>query len=134
MHRVRRSAFARSFLLPLALTVWLAACHKWVELESPQIALEEQADRPVQARDELRLLTEPEGISFEGNPFVISPDSVVLAKGESRVSVPTQSIARVEARKADAAGTVGLSAGVVVGLSLGLLLAAGAAIGAGWDD
>jgi hypothetical protein len=133
MHRNRRSEFTRSFLLPLALTVWLSACHKWVELESPQIALEEQADRPVQARDELRLLTEPEGISFEGNPIVIGPDSVVLAKGESRVSVPTQSIARVEARKSDAAGTAGLSAGVVVGLSLGVVLLMAAALVSGLE-
>jgi len=133
MNWVRRSALARSFLLPLALTVWLGGCHKWVELESPQIALEEQADRPVQARDELRLLTEPEGISFEGNPILITPDSVVLANDESRVSVPMESIARVEARKADAAGSIGLFAGVVLPLSFGLTLLWMAALTGGLD-
>ena len=133
MNRIRRSALARSFLLPLAVTVWLSACHKWVEVEPPQLALQQQAATPVQARDELRLLTEPEGISFEGNPILITPDSVVLANDESRVSVPMESIARVEARKADAAGSIGLFAGVVLPLSFGLTLLWMAALTGGLD-
>jgi hypothetical protein len=40
MYRVRRSVFARSFLLPLALLIWLSACMnqnqwKWEPLEPP---------------------------------------------------------------------------------------------------
>lgn len=42
MQRIRRSNFARSFLLPVALTTWLSACTtKWVEVGPPIDALTE---------------------------------------------------------------------------------------------
>jgi hypothetical protein len=43
MGRIRRSDFARSSFMLLALTVWLGACHKWVEVAPPDLALEQQA-------------------------------------------------------------------------------------------
>jgi hypothetical protein len=117
MNRIRRSSFARSFLLPFALTLWLSACHKWVDAGPPELALQEQADKPVQDRDRLQLHTEPDTATFEGDPILIGPDSIVLAKGDERVEIPTKEVVRVDVRKSNLLTTGGLVAiGVVIGL------------------
>lgn len=118
MDRIRRSDFARSFLLPLALTFWLGACHKWVEVEPPQLALQEQADKPVRARQELRLHIEPDGQSFEGSLVSIAADSVVLGKGEGRITVSTADVTRVDVRRTDTAASVALGFGIILGFFL----------------
>lgn len=115
MDRIRRSDFARSFLLPLALTFWLGACHKWVEVEPPQLALQEQADKPVQARGILRLHIGPDGQTFQGNPIIIDADSVVLGRGEGPVTVSTADVTRVDVQQSDAAASLAVAAGAILG-------------------
>jgi hypothetical protein len=44
MSCLRRSAFARSFLLPLALLISLSACHEYAKLDSPTQATLEHGD------------------------------------------------------------------------------------------
>jgi hypothetical protein len=113
MQWIRGSDFARSCLPLLALSVCLSACHKWVEVEPPQMALQEQADKPVQARNELRLHVGEEGETFEGDPIhIFGADSVVLAKGAGRVTVATQEVTRVDVRRTDTAATLGLTAAI----------------------
>ena len=127
MKRFRPSAFARSFLLPLSLTVWLAGCHKWVEVEPPQLALQQQADKPMQARDELRLHIGPDGQTFEGNPSIITADSVVLGRGEGPVTVSTADVTRVDKKQGDAAASLAVGAGVILG-SLVAIVVVGLAV------
>ncbi len=118
MNRIRRSSFARSFLLAFALTILLGACQKWVEVEPPQLVLQEQADKPVQDRDELRFHTRTDAETLEGDPIVVGPDSVVLEKGEGRVTVPIEDVRRVDVRRIDTAATVVAVVGIAVGAAV----------------
>jgi hypothetical protein len=120
-------------LLPLALTLWLSACHKWVEVEPPQLALQEQADKPVEVRQELRLHLEPDGKTFEGNPIIIDADSVVLVRSKGPITVSTVDITRVDVKQGDAAASLALGAGVILGGMLAAMVIALAVTGGEWD-
>ena len=117
MDRIRRSDFARSFLLPLAPTFWLGACHKWVEVEPPDLALGQQAAKTAQDRDKLRLhIVESDG-KVEGYLAELTQDSTILVTDDGRAGIPRVLIAQVDERRSDALGTV-----VLVLLPLGLVL------------
>jgi hypothetical protein len=72
----------------------------------------------VQERGKLRLHVVEDGERFEGDPiYFIGADSVVLAKGAGRVTVPTHEVTRVDVRKFNLLATGGLIAiGIVGGL------------------
>jgi len=123
MRRFRRSSFVRSFVLPFALTAWLSACHKWVQLRPPPVELPAQASTPVENRDELRLHVDPNG-KLEGTLAELTQDSVVLVDEERRVAVPVESVSRVDARRSDTVATVALVVvSTTVTLGVGLLAA-----------
>lgn len=125
MRRFRRSSFVRSFLLPFGLTVWLSACHKWVQLRPPPVELPTQASMPVENRDELRLHVDPDG-TVEGTLVDLTQDSVVLVGDGARLAVPVESVSRVDARRSDTVATVALVVGVAavtVGVGLVALVA-----------
>jgi len=123
MRRFRRSSFVRSFFLPFSLTIWLAACHKWVQLRPPPVELPAQASTPVENRDEQRLHLDPSG-TVEGTLAELTQDSVVLVDEEARVAVPVESVSRVDARRSDTVATVALVVvSTAVTLGVGLLVA-----------
>jgi hypothetical protein len=96
--------------------MWLSACHKWVEVEPPSRAFQEQSELPVQSRDEVRLHIRSTEAKLEGDPLTIGPDSVVLAlRGGDRVSIAPADVTRVDVRRANTVGTIGLVAGIVLG-------------------
>ncbi len=111
MNCIRRSSFTRSFLIPFALTIWLSACHTWVEVEPPQRALQEQADRPPGERETLRLLMGEYANLYEGKLYRLTEDSLGLVKGNEHTTLPIREVTQVEVRRADHLAT----AGVVVG-------------------
>ena len=120
MDRIRRSDFARSFLLPLALTFWLGACHKWVEVEPPDLALGQQAAKTAQDRDKLRLhIVESDG-KVEGYLAELTQDSTILVTEDGRAALPTSLIVQVDERRSDALGSIAL---FLVPIVLALLIA-----------
>jgi hypothetical protein len=76
----------------------------------------------VQERGKLRLHVVEDGERFEGDPiYFIGADSVVLAKGAGRVTVPTHEVTRVDVRKFNLLATGGL---IAIGIVGGLFVAA----------
>jgi hypothetical protein len=116
MQRIRRSDFARSFLLPLALTIWLSACAtKWVEVGPPINTLREQAIRPAEDRDRLRLHLAGSEEAPEGTLEGLSKDSVVLAQRRNEhATVALVQVSQVEVERTNVPGLIALS---VVGLA-----------------
>ncbi len=122
MRVFRRSKFQRHIVIPLMLTCFLAACHKWAPLEAPvEQAL---ADHHGKVR-----LTLEEGQRIEVDSVYVARDSVFwrahddmgLGVTRSGFSVPLSDVAKAEVRKSDVVGTVGLVVGVTF---LGFVLCA----------
>ena len=122
MHRVRRSVFVRSFLLPFALLLWLAACQKYVMVQPPlERSLAEE--KPTKVR-----VTLAEG----GSVFIAHPrieaDSLVGLDADSwdgrrkvytnSVRIALDDVYSVEAKKADSGKTVLLVFGIIGGVIL----------------
>jgi hypothetical protein len=120
MKRTRRSELARKILLLFALTSWLSACAtKWVEVGPPIDALTEQALRPAEDRDRLRLHVAGSEDATEGTLDGLSQDSVVLAQHrEERATVATASVFKVEAERTNVPGLIALSVVSLAGLAL----------------
>jgi hypothetical protein len=106
MDRVRRLDFARSLLLPLALTGWFGACSKWVEVAPPEFALEQQAAKTSPDRDKLRLHIVERDMRVEGFLAELKQDSTVLATEDGRVAISTPLIEQVDERRGDALGSI----------------------------
>ena len=115
MSRIRQSVFARSFLLPLALLLWLSACHKWILLQPPfQQAIEKENPSTVR-------VTMQDGARRElMKPLVRSDTLLSRAIRDQQVEIPLEAVRTVEARKANTLATVAL----VVGVTLGALVLA----------
>jgi len=81
MRHLRRSAFLRLVVLPFTLTLFLAACHKWVALEPPYSPAIEAAGAIEQMRvnvdDEARC-TNCDFRSFDAELFQPFPRGVLL--------------------------------------------------------
>jgi hypothetical protein len=88
-----------SKILPLlALSIWISACQKWVEVGPPVEALHDQASMPAQYREVLRVhLVDPDGV-VDGTVEEIAPDSVTLATNGDRATFAFASVSRVETR------------------------------------
>ncbi len=116
MRVFRRSKFQRHLVIPLMLVCFMAACHKWVPLESPlEQALTEHHGK-------VRLTLE-DGQRVELESFFVARDSVfrdMFGATRSGVGVPLSDVAKAEVRKTDVAGTVGL----VVGIGAAIVAAA----------
>jgi hypothetical protein len=123
MDYVHLYSLVRRALLSVTLVVVFSACHKWVEVAPPDIALQEQADKPVQDREALRLHIRDTGAKFDGDPVQIGPDSVVLAKDQRRIPILTEDVSKVEVRRGDALGIGGVGLLAAAGLFGVLLLA-----------
>ena len=121
MSRSQRSDMVRSVLLSITVAVVLSACHKWVTVEPPDLALQEQVEEPIDDRDVLRLRFEESGASIEGKLQSLGPDSLVVAKGINQATVPRSTVSEVAVRRADPAGTAATVLGSIVG---GVLLLA----------
>jgi hypothetical protein len=124
MYRVRRSVFARSFLLPLALLIWLSACHKWVPLEPPieQAIAEEKPGtvRVTLANANPIGLKEPR---ISGDSLVGVVEESYVERGKVRrskrtVQIPLDSVQTIEERRTDTLAT----AGTVIGITIGAIL------------
>lgn len=113
MHRFRRSRFARSCLLPFTCTIWLAACHKWVQVGPPLNVLGEQAARSLDERDEIRLHFGPER-TLKGRLGEMTPDSLVIVEDGTSERLPTAGVTRVDVRRADVLPTLLLLVGTAL--------------------
>lgn len=127
MRRTQRSYMVRSVLLSIAVAVFFSACHKWVTVEPPDLALQDQGEEPTGDRDLLRLRFEESDASVEGMLQSLGPDSLVIAKGSSQATVPRSTISEVAVRRGDPAGTAATVLGSIVGgvLLFGLIIWAG---------
>jgi hypothetical protein len=132
MNRVRRSVFARSFVLPLALLLWLSACQKWVPLEPPvaqAMAQEEPGTVRVTLEDSTKMVLQRPRVS--GDSLIAVEDG----KEPATVALSFEDMVRIEERKANVLATVGLVIGIPF-LAL-FALAAGCAAAGGcieiWD-
>ena len=121
MRRSQRSDMVRSVLLSITVAVVLSACHKWVTVEPPDLALQEQVEEPIDDRDILRLRFDESDASIEGTLQSLAPDSIVIAKGSDQATVPRSTIAEVAVRRGDPAGTAATVLGSIIG---GVLLLA----------
>ena len=121
MRRTQRSYMVRSVLLSIAVAVFLSACHKWVIVEPPDLALQEQEEEPVDDRDLLRLRFEDSDASVEGTLLALGPDSVAVTKDNDQATVPRSTVSDVAVRRGDSAGTAATVLGSIVG---GVLLLA----------
>lgn len=104
MSRLRNSPALRAVLL-LALSAWLSGCQNWAEIRPVKVALSDQAARPADERDDLRLLVGEDEQAIEGRLATLTPDSVVLVRdastllsADSTVTISTDSVVAVHAR------------------------------------
>lgn len=113
MSWIRQSAFARSFLLPLALLLWLSACHKWVQLQPPlQQAIAEEKPRTIR-------VTMQDGVQKELKEPRVSGDTLISRQTVGQqVEIPLEAVRTVEARKANTPATVALAVGATLGAIL----------------
>jgi hypothetical protein len=134
MKRIRRSTWLRSFLLPLATTIWigLSACTSWKSVKEPVPATLD-ADRPDDVRIQLVDGTEVKLRS----PRIVSDSLEGLVRDGkyrddvTRVRYALSDITTLATKQADGWKTVGL----VAGITLGALLVVGiAAAASDWDD
>ena len=116
MLRIRNTKTACRYLLTFALACWLGACHKWVEAEPAGLALQEQAELPVEDRAELRIRVEPDGGTYEGVLQQLSRDSAVLVTDDGPVAVREADIAHLESRAPDPLATLAVVLASVVGI------------------
>ena len=120
MRVFRRSKFQRHVVIPLMLACFMAACHKWVPLGSP-------VEQALAGHNGKVRLTLEDGQRVELESVYVARDSVFRDMGfgatRSGVGLPLSDVAKVEVRKTDVVGTVGL----VVGVSFAAMLAAAAA-------
>lgn len=126
MRRIQRSDLVHSVLLVTTGAVCLSACHKWVTVESPDLVLQEQVNEPVGDRDLLRLRFDGSDASLEGTLQTLEPDSLVIATGDSRATVPRSTVSEVAVRRGDPVGTAATVLGSIVGgvVLLGAIVAA----------
>jgi hypothetical protein len=119
MRVFRRSKFQRHLVIPLMLICFMAACHKWVPVDSP---LEwTLADHHGKVR-----LTLEAGHRIEVDSIYVARDSVFwrahddvgLGAMRSGFSAPLSDVAKAEVRKTDVVGTLGLVVGVTVAASV----------------
>ena len=116
MPRLRHSVLVRRFLLPFSLILWLGACHKWGSVDSPELALRIEAEKPPEKRQDLRVYTSEGGEPFIGQLLDLARDTVVVSDGKSRMAIPTSDISRIDERRNDTLATV-----VAVGAFAGLV-------------
>jgi hypothetical protein len=106
------SRFIHQVMLPVTLVAFMSACHKWTTVEPGQPFAEE-------GTEELRI-TQTHGQWVVLRQSAMVGDSVVgLVNGDS-VSFALSEVDKVEVRKTDVAGTVGL----VVGIGAAIVAAA----------
>ena len=116
MDRIRRSWIAGRLLLPAALLLWLAGCHKWVPVEQPGAAMRQQTEADESDTYRLRL---SEGTTLEGKVVSATEDSVTIRTSnptiaETRmVTVGGADIEAVDVRRTKVLATVLLTAGLV---------------------
>ena len=140
MHRVRRSVFVRSFLLPFALLIWLAACTKWVPLKPPvEQAIAESKPGTV------RVTLADGGLVTVKEPRV-SRDSLVglceqpsywesgkLERDARSAGIPLEAVERIEEQRSNPVATVGLVLGITfVVLAIAAAVAGPMDLGGDW--
>ena len=110
MRVFRRSKFQRHLVIPLMLTCFLAACHKWAPLEAPvEQALAEHNGK---AR-----ITLEDGRRVEFNSARVAEE---FWQSSAQRDTAFSDVAKAEVRKTDVVGIVGL----VVGIGAALFVAA----------
>ena len=123
MLRIRNTRISFRCLLTVAVACWLCACHKWVEAEPADLALQEQAELPVDDRAELRIRVKPDGSTYEGVLQQLSGYSAVLVTEDGPVAVREADIAHVESRAPDALATLAVVLASYVGvIAVGLVI------------
>ncbi len=123
MHRVRRSVFVRSFLLPFALLLWLSACHKWVQLEPPvdrAIVQEKPGTVRLTLADTSQIVLVNPGV--KGDSLIGTlPETGWKRKDPQTVAVNLQDVQEIHERRTKVAATIGLTLGaMVVALAAGV--------------
>ena len=99
-----RSARSRRPLVLVTLVCFVAACHKWVPLESPvEQALAEQ---PGKVR-----ITDAAGATLVFDTTWVARDSVFGVTDGDTIPVALSGVVEAEQRKANVPGTVGLVVG-----------------------
>lgn len=111
MGKLRESAFCRKVVLPGLLVVWLAGCHRWVQLETPENALREAAGSP--SAGIFRVYRADDTV-VEGRPVEVSGDSIVLMTAADSATVGFDDIRRAELRKTKVAATAFLITGIIL--------------------
>lgn len=113
----------RNVVLPVTLLLWLAGCHRWVQLVTPETALREAADAPSAAK--FRIYRADDAV-IEGRPVETSADSVVLFVGGDSMAVAFGDIISADVRETRVVATIFLIAGVfaapfvLYGVALGI--------------
>ena len=118
------SGFIHQVMLPVTLVAFMSACHKWSTVEPGQPFAEE-------GTEELRI-TQTDGQRVVLKESAVVGDTLVgLVNGDS-VSVVLSEADKVEVRKTDVGGTVGL----VVGIGAAIVAAAvlGYVVGCSLND
>ncbi len=138
MCRIRRSTWLRSFLLPLATTLWIgvAACTSWKSVEEP-VPSTLDADRPGEARIQLVDGTE---VKLQ-SPRIVSDSLEGLVRDGKysdeviRVRYALSEVTTITTKQADGWKTVGLVAGLTLGaLLVAGIAAAGSSSSSGWGS
>ena len=108
MNRFRQSVFARSFLLPLALLLWLGGCTHYVPVPRPY-------EGTIEEHGKVRItLSDSSSVRMFGPR--VEDGSVVgnsVVNRSQSLTVPLDDVAHVEAQRTDAAMTVLLTVGIV---------------------
>jgi hypothetical protein len=134
MNGIRRSVFARSFLLPLAFLLWLSGCHTWAAIEPPFAqTLERRTPGTV------RVTTNDGRTIMVDDPRVADDSLLVFFQGVTEwehgqpkverrpARMPLGDVSRLDERRANPIGTIA----IVLGGLLAIGMIAGAAAFAG---
>lgn len=98
-------------MLPGMLVLWLAGCHRWVRVESPEKTLRDAAAAPSPG---IFRVYRANDLIVEGRPVEVAGDSVVLLVAGDSATVGFDDVRRVESRRTKVAATAFLITGIIL--------------------
>jgi hypothetical protein len=96
-------------VLPGTLVLWLAGCHKWVQVEPPGAALRGAAESGSSHTYRVYL---PNERMIEGRPVGVSGDSLVIRTTIDSVTVAEADVERAQVKSTKVLATVLLTIGI----------------------
>lgn len=123
MHRLRQCSVVRLIVLPFTLTLWLAACSRWVPLETRPPPSDRLAGADVVRvyLNDGRVIELEHGVEVVGDSLIgyLERPRPYVSEPKGRTAIPLAEIDRLEEKQPKAGATALVIAGSILG---GLLI------------